>query len=509
MDANPPHLVSPVDHLTVRAVLDQDATLTAGLATSDDGIRSVVLVAAAPGFPYQREEFLAWGRALASIAGAARIAPIAGFGHTDDGRAYLATYVDGSLADYLRVAGQLSLDDVRGIGAVLADALATAHSYGISHAAVSPATVLIADDGARLGGFGATAPTLAGPLGVWAFTAPEHRASAAAGNEVASPAADVFALAATLCVALAGALPWSDPITWADAASLPSTPDAPGWVTTIRAALAADPDQRPSAEEFAHALRSQADEVMLDFHGAKVDLRALIPRTVRRLAANNMDAMADGVRPTWGRARAQVVRPTKTVRRDARTRRVLVPVVGAAVLVAATLTSFVLFHRHSTHAATNGPAQSAPSQETLRLMAGAREASEAWIREIGAGDAAACQLMRGRNQVITAGRVATPMSCGDLLTHRSTLLPANALTAMRSATVLEVTGLTTGLTSESNPRESAPTTIETSDNGVSHEDAYAFVTLPYVPSLETALHRLEITMTYQDGRWWVAAVDVG
>ncbi len=505
VDANPPHLVSPVDGLVVRAVLDEDATLTAGLASTRDRRRSVILVATDPGHPSQREEFIAWCRALESIAGTAHVARIAGFGHTDDGRAYLATYVGSSLADRLRLDGQLDVDDVRGLGAVLADALATAHSYGIAHAAVSPATILITPDGACLAGFGATAPTLSGPLGVWAFTAPEHRVTAAAGSEISSPAADVFALAATMCVAIAGALPWSDPTTWADAARLPSGPDAPDWVKAIRAALDADPDQRPNAEEFAHVLRRVAGPVTVGFHGAKVDLRALIPRTVRRLAASSVDAMSEGDGRASGRATAPGSRVVARARRGARTRQMVVGFAATAVLLIVAVTAFSLLGRAS-NAVANGPTGGGTlvPQQTLLLMAGAREASESWLHRVAAGDASACQAVRGA-RIVTTAPGTTPVTCGDLVAHRATLLPPKAITAMRSATVLEVTGLTVGMHGTSTPVRETPAT---SDNGSGTDDAYAYVSLPYVPALASTLHRLEITMTFRDGHWWVASVVV-
>ena len=243
-----------------------------------------------------------WGRSLTDVGAVARIAPIADYGCTEDGRPYLATYVTKSLSDHLRRVGQPPAHLVCEIGATVADALATAHANGVVHAAVCPATILLFDDGARLAGFGAAAPGLTGPLGVWAFTAPEHRAAAAAGNQVGSPAGDVFALAATLCVALSGVLPWADPETWADAADLPSGQGAPLWVLVLRAALSTDPDLRPSAEELGEALRMSKPAPLAVFVGRKVDLRGLIPRAVRRLAATSVDAMADVTLPVVGRA---------------------------------------------------------------------------------------------------------------------------------------------------------------------------------------------------------------
>jgi len=287
----------------VRAVLDQDATLTAGLTIGPDGQHAVLLVGSERLHPGQAEELARWADALSDAAKVARIATIAGYGRTDDGRGYLLTRVQPSLSDQLRLMGQPTPEQARNIVALIADALATAHSYGIVHGAVSPTTILTDPHGVLLGGFGATAPSLAAPLGLWALTPPEHRPAALAGEFAASVAGDVFSLAASMCVILAGSLPWADPATWADIADLPSRPDAPPWALAVRDALSADPDQRPNAEEFAGALRDPENVSLVEFPGVKVDLRSLIPRQVGRLSAFSTEAMAGDEAPATGRAR--------------------------------------------------------------------------------------------------------------------------------------------------------------------------------------------------------------
>ena len=70
MTHNPPPLTSPVPGLSVRAVLDQDALVTAGLALSDRGDRAVLLVGSDVAAPGGRREFLAWSqRSLARMLG--------------------------------------------------------------------------------------------------------------------------------------------------------------------------------------------------------------------------------------------------------------------------------------------------------------------------------------------------------------------------------------------------------------------------------------------------------
>jgi len=86
--------------------------------------------------------------------------------------------------------------------------------------------------------FGAGRPgSRCGPLGVWAFTAPEHRDAGPppAALSVRRPAT-CSALAATICVARAGMLPWSDPVSWADGGRPPiGRRHCPGGSRVIRA----------------------------------------------------------------------------------------------------------------------------------------------------------------------------------------------------------------------------------------------------------------------------------
>ena len=105
MTHNPPRLTSPVAGLSVRAVLDQDALVTAGLALSDKGDRAVLLVGSDVAAPGGRREFLAWSQALADVGRVAPTALIAGFGHTAEGRPYFASYVTPSLTDRMRLTG--------------------------------------------------------------------------------------------------------------------------------------------------------------------------------------------------------------------------------------------------------------------------------------------------------------------------------------------------------------------------------------------------------------------
>jgi hypothetical protein len=589
MTHNPPPLVSPVPGLSVQAVLDQDALVTAGLALSDRGDRAVLLVGSDVAAPGGRREFLAWSRALADVGRVAPSSHIAGFGHTTEGRPYFAAYVTPSLADRMRLTGPPPHRAVRVIATAVADVLAAAHATGIVHAAVSPATILIDAGQARLGGFGAAAPGLDAPLGVWAFTAPEHRDAAAAGGIVGTTASDVFSLAATICVARAGMLPWSDPVSWADAAGLPSGAGVPGWVEVIRAALAANPDQRPTAEEFAAGMRSGADPAEEPAGAARVDLRGLIPREVRRLAAYSVDAMNDGStvvaratpppivtrrRSADGRvidlppdATAMFSRITAPAPADAPT--TLLPLVAAdsalgaraagetatgrptpgtdatpaavnaagdaeddvatddddaeeppsgfihamltkpaAAAIAATASALLLGSgayawaqqkpppapiAAPKPAATASPRPAAtPTLSQAQLLAGARQAGQQFLHNVGVRSDLACAGVIG-GKVVTTGAGQAPISCAALLARAKSLLGSDALDAMTNANVTSAVGYAGG-------------SVSASTGGPYPE---ASISLSHVPSLRPVLKSFEMVLTFRDQQWWVAEVTFG
>ncbi|MEV1287451.1 protein kinase [Micromonospora sp. NPDC049679] len=172
-----------------------------------------------------------------------------------------------SLAARLR-SGPLPWAEAVRLGAQVAAALAAAHRLGVVHRDVKPGNVMLTPAGAKVLDFGIAA--LVGSrsddggllVGTPAYAAPEQLRSA-----LPQPASDVYGLGVLLYEALTARRPI--PVnSWADAARAhrgghavpaPQVLGLPPAVTRlVMAALAADPGDRPSAEEMAIGLAAAA-----------------------------------------------------------------------------------------------------------------------------------------------------------------------------------------------------------------------------------------------------------
>ena len=116
-----------------------------------------------------------------------------------------------TLADLVRAEGPLPPLRVAEIGAEVASVLEVAHRAGIVHRDVKPANVMVRNDGGvRLAGFGVTplqgVPQLT--AAALALGSPSYMAPEQARGRPSGPAADVWALGATMFFAVEGAPPF-------------------------------------------------------------------------------------------------------------------------------------------------------------------------------------------------------------------------------------------------------------------------------------------------------------
>ena len=159
-----------------------------------------------------------------------------------------------TLAELVRTQGPLAVERVAEIGAQVASALEAAHAAGIVHRDVKPGNVMVGERGrAKLADFGIASlqgdPQLTSTglvIGSPAYMAPEQ-----ARGEESGPAADFWALGATMFYAVEGAPPFDRGTSIATLAAVvndpPRAPRRAGPLTgLITALLAKDPADRPS-----------------------------------------------------------------------------------------------------------------------------------------------------------------------------------------------------------------------------------------------------------------------
>ncbi|WNV85101.1 serine/threonine-protein kinase [Umezawaea sp. Da 62-37] len=213
-----------------------------------------------------------------------------------------------SLREIIRDDGPLPPKTVAVVGANISAALAAMHERRMIHRDVTPANVLVTDDGtAKLTDFGIShwaelTRTEGGQIvGTPAYMAPE-----VARGEQARSASDVFCLGATLFAAVEGRSPWGHPgpdpdgqLRRARAAELETAVQAGPLAPVLGALLALDPSARPSAPE-AKRMLDAVSGVVVPF----VSLSGSVPTTPAPTGTTVEDPAPTG---PWRRKRGVLI----------------------------------------------------------------------------------------------------------------------------------------------------------------------------------------------------------
>nr|WP_232070684.1 protein kinase [Mycobacterium lacus] len=217
-----------------------------------------------------RARFAREQQAMARLTGHPHIVAVLQVGQTASGCPFLVMPLcgQGSWRERIAETGALGVDEVLGVGAKIAGALAAAHRVGVVHRDVKPANILLTEYGepaltdfgiAHISGGFQTATGVY--TGTPAFTAPEVIAGVSPG-----PGADVYGLGATLFAALTGHAAFErrrGEQVVAQFVRITSEPvpdlrehDIPAELAAIiEAAMAREPADRPSATELGERLR--------------------------------------------------------------------------------------------------------------------------------------------------------------------------------------------------------------------------------------------------------------
>lgn len=280
-----------------------------GVQVALDRVVAVKVVRAA-GTP--EESLRRWRRevtAMARLSSQPNIVAVYDGGVTDGGLPYLVMpYVTGgTLDERLRATGPMAATEVVAMGRELAGALAAAHAAGVLHRDVKPANVLLGDHGEpQLADFGiaqladATATMTVGVRATVSYAAPE-----VLSGRPASPASDVYGLAATLHACLTGAPPHEvregEPlvshalrVVAEPPVDLRSTGVDPALAEVLERAMAKDPAHRTASAE---ALAADLGRLAGDRAPAVAPTSVLPPVATTAIAATAAPQRAAPARP--------------------------------------------------------------------------------------------------------------------------------------------------------------------------------------------------------------------
>jgi serine/threonine protein kinase len=292
---------------------------------------------------------------------------------TTSARPFLVTeYVEGpSLSEHIEARGPMDPRMLYGLATGLAEALTAIHAAGIVHRDLKPSNVLLTTGGPKVIDFGiaqvleATAVTKAGfTVGSAGFMAPEQIMGRA------GPAADLFSWAVTIAYAASGRSPFGTGTTEAILYRiLHDTPDLAGvpgsLLPQITAALAKEPQARPTAPELLSQLTRPAAQPSADYDNPTQTILAqtwLTPASRPQVPATPPQARATP-------SQVPATPPQVPARRSGPRRPVLFTIVLAvAILVGAggAALAYALAGHHATNPGTgSSQSQTAPPTPTV------------------------------------------------------------------------------------------------------------------------------------------------
>jgi predicted Ser/Thr protein kinase len=244
--------------------------------------------------PELRERFTREVSTLTLVRGVCTVRVIEA--DTEADRPFLVTeYAEGpSLAEYVDAHGALGPDMLYGLATGLAEALTAIHAAGVVHRDLKPSNVLLTPAGPKVIDFGiahaldAVAFTETGiTMGSAGYMAPEQI------TDRAGTAADIFAWAVTIGFAASGESPFgtgtSQGVMYRILHSVPDLDAVPASLRPqVAAALAKDPQDRPTADE----LLAQLTGTAAPDRGSDSPTQTVLLRTWRPAPATRPDTPA-------------------------------------------------------------------------------------------------------------------------------------------------------------------------------------------------------------------------
>lgn len=168
----------------------------------------------------------------------------------------------GSVGQLLLARGTLDPGEVVTMAGAVARALAALHERGVVHGDVTPENILLAADAtpllADVGLLGLVDDGDGPPAGTFGYTDPARKP-----GEAATPAGDVYGLAAVCYTALTGTPPEPGPARRPLLQLAPGVP--PPLAHVVEAGLQGKPEQRPGAAQFAAQVEAAAAAVPIRF----------------------------------------------------------------------------------------------------------------------------------------------------------------------------------------------------------------------------------------------------